>query len=91
MRIYRLSTQLYSPNSPPHYSYVPGGTISSTLSFLHSTSAFMFETIHFFQSLVEFLKLRYEMKFLVDGEWQISPEFPTSGEGMMENNVLVVE
>ncbi|KAL1205412.1 Protein PTST [Cardamine amara subsp. amara] len=34
---------------------------------------------------------RYEMKFLVDGEWQISPEFPTSGEGMMENNVLVVE
>ncbi|CAN8273100.1 unnamed protein product [Cochlearia groenlandica] len=34
---------------------------------------------------------RYEMKFLVDGEWQISREFPTSGEGMMENNVLVVE
>ncbi|EOA17166.1 hypothetical protein CARUB_v10005433mg [Capsella rubella] len=34
---------------------------------------------------------RYEMKFLVDGEWQISPEFPTSGEGLMENNVLVVE
>ncbi|XP_010441093.1 PREDICTED: protein PTST, chloroplastic [Camelina sativa] len=34
---------------------------------------------------------RYEIKFLVDGEWQISPEFPTSGEGMMENNVLVVE
>jgi hypothetical protein len=31
------------------------------------------------------------MKFLVDGEWQISPEFPTSGEGLMENNVLVVE
>ncbi|KAF8109381.1 hypothetical protein N665_0097s0035 [Sinapis alba] len=34
---------------------------------------------------------RYEMKFLVDGEWQISREFPTSGEGMLENNVLVVE
>ncbi|VVB09273.1 unnamed protein product [Arabis nemorensis] len=34
---------------------------------------------------------RYEMKFLVDGEWQISPEFPTSGEGMTQNNVLVVE
>ncbi|CAH2079912.1 unnamed protein product [Thlaspi arvense] len=34
---------------------------------------------------------RYEMKFLVDGEWQVSPEFPTSGEGMMENNVLLVE
>lgn len=34
---------------------------------------------------------RYEMKFLVDGEWQISREFPTTGEGMLENNVLVVE
>ncbi|XP_010528539.1 PREDICTED: protein PTST, chloroplastic [Tarenaya hassleriana] len=34
---------------------------------------------------------RYEIKFLVDGEWQLSPEFPTVGEGMMENNVLVVE
>nr|XP_029119287.1 protein PTST, chloroplastic isoform X4 [Elaeis guineensis] len=34
---------------------------------------------------------RYEIKFLVDGEWQLSPEFPTVGEGMMKNNLLVVE
>ncbi|XP_019103519.1 protein PTST, chloroplastic isoform X2 [Beta vulgaris subsp. vulgaris] len=34
---------------------------------------------------------RYEIKFLVDGEWQISPEFPTIGEGITENNLLVVE
>lgn len=34
---------------------------------------------------------RYEIKFLVNGEWQISPEFPTVGEGLMENNLLVVE
>lgn len=34
---------------------------------------------------------RYEIKFLVDGEWQLSPEFPTVGEGAMENNLLVVK
>ncbi|XP_078170341.1 PROTEIN TARGETING TO STARCH (PTST) [Carex rostrata] len=34
---------------------------------------------------------RYEIKFLVDGEWQLSPEFPTTGEGLTQNNVLVVE
>ncbi|KAK9091586.1 hypothetical protein Sjap_024763 [Stephania japonica] len=34
---------------------------------------------------------RYEIKFLVDGEWQLSPELPTVGEGMLENNLLVVE
>ncbi|KAK9115260.1 hypothetical protein Syun_022057 [Stephania yunnanensis] len=34
---------------------------------------------------------RYEIKFLVDGEWQLSPEFPTVGEGLFENNLLVVE
>uniref|UniRef100_A0A0A0LAW5 AMP-activated protein kinase glycogen-binding domain-containing protein n=1 Tax=Cucumis sativus TaxID=3659 RepID=A0A0A0LAW5_CUCSA len=34
---------------------------------------------------------RYEIKFLVDGEWQLSTEFPTVGEGLMENNLLVVE
>lgn len=37
------------------------------------------------------LDLRYEIKFLVDGEWQLSPEFPTVGEGIMQNNLLVVE
>lgn len=34
---------------------------------------------------------RYEIKFLVDGEWHLAPEFPTVGEGLMENNLLIVE
>ncbi|GAV76717.1 hypothetical protein CFOL_v3_20190 [Cephalotus follicularis] len=34
---------------------------------------------------------RYEIKFLVDGEWDLSPEFPTIGEGLMKNNLLIVE
>ncbi|KAF8378614.1 hypothetical protein HHK36_029962 [Tetracentron sinense] len=34
---------------------------------------------------------RYEIKFLVDGEWTLSPEFPTIGEGLTKNNLLVVE
>ncbi|KAL4582423.1 hypothetical protein LXL04_006972 [Taraxacum kok-saghyz] len=34
---------------------------------------------------------RYEIKFLVDGEWVLSPEYPTVGEGLMENNLLIVE
>ncbi|KAG2655838.1 protein PTST, chloroplastic-like [Panicum virgatum] len=34
---------------------------------------------------------RYEIKFLVDGEWRLSPEYPMAGEGMMQNNTLVVE
>ncbi|XP_031257922.1 protein PTST, chloroplastic [Pistacia vera] len=34
---------------------------------------------------------RYEIKFLVDGEWHLSPEFPTVGEGLMKNNLLIVE
>ncbi|KAI4375478.1 hypothetical protein MLD38_013344 [Melastoma candidum] len=34
---------------------------------------------------------RYEIKFLVDGEWMLSPEFPTVGEGLVENNLLIVE
>ncbi|EYU41341.1 hypothetical protein ABFS82_12G025300 [Erythranthe guttata] len=34
---------------------------------------------------------RYEIKFLVDGEWKLSPEYPTVGEGLMLNNLLVVE
>ncbi|XP_054794950.1 protein PTST, chloroplastic-like isoform X1 [Prosopis cineraria] len=34
---------------------------------------------------------RYEIKFLVDGEWQLSPEFPTIGGGLTKNNLLVVE
>ncbi|KAJ6370952.1 hypothetical protein OIU77_001457 [Salix suchowensis] len=33
---------------------------------------------------------RYEIKFLVDGEWQLSPEYPTIGEGLTENNLLIV-
>ncbi|XP_011021392.1 PREDICTED: uncharacterized protein LOC105123474 isoform X2 [Populus euphratica] len=34
---------------------------------------------------------RYEIKFLVDGDWQLSPEYPTVGEGLTENNLLIVE
>ncbi|KAI3848365.1 hypothetical protein MKW98_005745 [Papaver atlanticum] len=34
---------------------------------------------------------RYEVKFLVDGEWRLSAELPTTGEGMIENNLLIVE
>lgn len=40
------------------------------------------------------LKLRpgkYEIKFMVDGQWQLSPDLPVTGDGMMENNLLVVE
>ncbi|KAM0933114.1 putative AMP-activated kinase, glycogen-binding protein [Dioscorea sansibarensis] len=33
---------------------------------------------------------RYEIKFLVDGEWQLSPELPTVGEGSLMNNLLIV-
>ncbi|KAK3152100.1 hypothetical protein QOZ80_2BG0154410 [Eleusine coracana subsp. coracana] len=34
---------------------------------------------------------RYEIKFLVDGDWRLSPEYPIAGEGMTQNNILVVE
>ncbi|KAK4367915.1 hypothetical protein RND71_011707 [Anisodus tanguticus] len=34
---------------------------------------------------------RYEIKFLIDGDWQLSPELPTTGEGLTKNNLLVVE
>ncbi|KAK2986708.1 hypothetical protein RJ640_010933 [Escallonia rubra] len=33
---------------------------------------------------------RYEIKFMVDGEWRVSPELPTVGEGLMKNNLLIV-
>ncbi|CAJ2640781.1 unnamed protein product [Trifolium pratense] len=34
---------------------------------------------------------RYEVKFFVDGEWHLSPELPVTGEGLMKNNLLIVE
>ncbi|XP_024977946.1 protein PTST, chloroplastic [Cynara cardunculus var. scolymus] len=34
---------------------------------------------------------RYEIKFLVDGEWLLSPDYPTVGEGLLENNLLIIE
>lgn len=34
---------------------------------------------------------RYEIKFLVDGDWRLSPEYPIAGEGLTQNNILVVE
>lgn len=44
-----------------------------------------------FSSSYSSIKCRYEIKFLVDGEWKLSPEFPTIGEGLTENNLLIVE
>ncbi|XP_024530514.1 protein PTST, chloroplastic-like [Selaginella moellendorffii] len=40
------------------------------------------------------LKLRpgnYQIKFVVDGVWQVSPQLATIGEGLTVNNLLVVE
>ncbi|KAF7088522.1 hypothetical protein CFC21_091625 [Triticum aestivum] len=40
------------------------------------------------------LRLRpgsYEIKFLVDGEWKLSSEYPITGEGLTQNNKLVVQ
>ncbi|XP_062218148.1 protein PTST, chloroplastic-like isoform X2 [Phragmites australis] len=34
---------------------------------------------------------RYEIKFLVDGDWRLSPQYPIAGEGMTQNNILAVE
>ncbi|XP_030508391.2 protein PTST, chloroplastic isoform X2 [Cannabis sativa] len=34
---------------------------------------------------------KYEIKFLVDGEWKLSPEYPIVGEGLMINNLLTVQ
>ncbi|KMZ57999.1 hypothetical protein ZOSMA_7G00280, partial [Zostera marina] len=33
---------------------------------------------------------RYEIKYLVDEAWHLSPELPTVGEDLMENNILIV-
>lgn len=41
--------------------------------------------------ILSIISYRYEIKFLVDREWKLSPEFPTVGEGLMENNLLIVE
>uniref|UniRef100_A0ACD5TCE7 Uncharacterized protein n=1 Tax=Avena sativa TaxID=4498 RepID=A0ACD5TCE7_AVESA len=40
------------------------------------------------------LRLRpgsYEIKFLVDGEWKLSSEYPITGKGLTQNNTLVVD
>ncbi|CAN6445839.1 unnamed protein product [Victoria cruziana] len=44
-----------------------------------------------FSALLKLRPGRYEIKFLVDGDWQLSPDLPTLGEGMMRNNLLIVE
>lgn len=44
-----------------------------------------------FSAILKLRPGRYEIKLLVDGEWQISQEWPTVGEGLTVNNVLVVE
>ena len=35
-------------------------------------------------------KYRYQIKFMVDGEWKLSPDLAQVGEGMTINNLLVV-
>ncbi|XP_020100236.1 protein PTST, chloroplastic [Ananas comosus] len=44
-----------------------------------------------FSATVKLRPGKYEIKFLVDGEWQLSPEFPTVGEDMTKNNLLIVQ
>lgn len=44
-----------------------------------------------FSTILKLLPGRYEIKFLVDGEWQLSPELQILGEGPLANNLLVVE
>lgn len=56
----------------------------------HLSPEYIGSYMHFSASL--FLRPgRYEIKFLVDGEWKLSPELPTTGEGLIKNNLLVVE
>ncbi|PKA59150.1 hypothetical protein AXF42_Ash001243 [Apostasia shenzhenica] len=43
-----------------------------------------------FSATIKLRPGRYEIKFLVDGEWQLSPELLTVGEGMLKNNLLIV-
>ncbi|CAI5474537.1 unnamed protein product [Closterium sp. Yama58-4] len=44
-----------------------------------------------FSTVLKLRPGRYEIKFLVDGEWRVATEWPTVGHGMLENNVLTVE
>ncbi|CAK9215645.1 unnamed protein product [Sphagnum troendelagicum] len=44
-----------------------------------------------FTSTIKLRPGRYEIKFLVDGEWQLSSELPMSGEGVTMNNLLIVD
>jgi hypothetical protein len=68
----------------------------------HSACTIRFEesTVIPIDCLLSILKLilcsccacsRYEIKFLVDGEWHVSPDLPTVGEGLTKNNLLVVD
>ncbi|GBG69199.1 hypothetical protein CBR_g3898 [Chara braunii] len=46
-----------------------------------------------FTQFTTFLRVRpgkYEIKFLVDGEWMLSPNLPVVGEGLVMNNLLMV-
>ncbi|WOG92946.1 hypothetical protein DCAR_0312224 [Daucus carota subsp. sativus] len=44
-----------------------------------------------FQTTLMLRPGRYEIKFLIDGEWYLSPDFPTIGAGSIQNNLLIVE
>lgn len=37
------------------------------------------------------LASRYEVKFVVDGNWQLAPSWPVVGDGLSANNLLVVD
>ncbi|BBN16084.1 hypothetical protein MPTK1_7g03320 [Marchantia polymorpha subsp. ruderalis] len=44
-----------------------------------------------FSATLKLLPGRYEIKFMVDGEWRLSNFLPIIGEGLMMNNLLVVD
>lgn len=44
-----------------------------------------------FSTVLKLRPGRYEIKFMVDGEWRVAPEWPSVGHGMTENNILIVE
>ncbi|GAQ78164.1 hypothetical protein KFL_000090100 [Klebsormidium nitens] len=44
-----------------------------------------------FSSVLQLRPGRYEVKFVVDGKWQLAPSWPVVGEGLSANNLLVVD
>ncbi|MCO5551103.1 hypothetical protein L7F22_004600 [Adiantum nelumboides] len=44
-----------------------------------------------FSATVKLRPGRYQIKYLIDGQWKVSPDLPLVGEGPTVNNLLVVE